>query len=120
MIDTASPRPRIVIDCLYYTTSIAFFLYMFWYYWTGDGGPTLLAMTMIPATFVLFTLQALRKNELYPALPPWANYAIATVFCLFSAYCAYYMNTNYMALGEERAGGTAWICSWVAAWRCWS
>ena len=54
----------------------------------------------------MFTLQALRDNDLYPALPPAANYVIAFAYCAFSSYCAYYMNTQYMALGLERAG--AW------------
>ena len=31
---------------------------------------------------------------------------IAFAYCAFSFYCAYYMNTEYMALGLERAG--AW------------
>src|SRR5215470_13647945 len=104
MIDTASQRPRILLDCIYYAAAIAFLLCMFYYYWTGAGGPTLLAMTMIPVTFALFTLQALRRDELYPGLSPVANYAIATAYCAFSLYCSYYMNTNYISLGEERAG----------------
>jgi TRAP transporter 4TM/12TM fusion protein len=104
MTDAARLRSPIALDCTYYAVSIGFLLYMFYYYWTGAGGPTLLAMTMIPVTFVLFTLQSLRKNELYPRLPRVANYAIALAYCAFSLYCSYYMNTNYMALGEERAG----------------
>ena len=32
------------------------------------------------------------------------NYVIAIAFCLFSIYCSWYMNTNYLALGEERNG----------------
>ena len=35
----------------------------FVYYWTGEGGPTLLAMTLVPVIFVLFTLQALRDER---------------------------------------------------------
>ena len=105
MTDATSRRsPPIALDCIYYVTAIAFVLYMFYYYWTGLGGPTLLAMSMIPVTYVLFTLQSLRENTLYPKLPPLANYAIAAAFCAFSLYCAYYMNANYRALGEERAG----------------
>ena len=105
MTATTTPRrPPVVLDWLYYVASVGFLAYMFYYYWTGEGGPTLLAMTMIPVTFALFTLQALRRNELYPKLPPIANYVIAVAYCAFSLYCAYYMNTNYMALGEERAG----------------
>jgi TRAP transporter 4TM/12TM fusion protein len=104
MTDTASRRPPLLLDCVHYAVATAFFLYMFHYYWTGEGGPTVLAMIMIPLTFVLFTLDALRKNELYPTLPPIANYAIAAAYCAFSLYCSYYMNENYMSLGEERSG----------------
>jgi TRAP transporter 4TM/12TM fusion protein len=101
---TSVRRPPFALNCIYYAASVAFLFYMFYYYWTGEGGPTLLAMTMIPVTYVLYTLQLLRRNELYPKLPAAANYAIAAVYCVFALYCAYYMNTNYMALGEERAG----------------
>jgi TRAP transporter 4TM/12TM fusion protein len=101
---TSSNRPPLALNVIYYGSSIAFFLYMFYYYWTGIGGPTLLAMAMIPVTFCLFTLQSLRANELYPKLPMAANYAIAVAYCLFSLYCAYYMQTNYISLGTERSG----------------
>jgi TRAP transporter 4TM/12TM fusion protein len=106
MTNTASrgQNPPFALDLVYYAASIAFFAFMLYYYWTGLGGPTLLAMTTIPITYVLFTLQALRKNELYPTLPPAANYAITLVYCAFSLTCAYYMNTNYVALGTDRAG----------------
>lgn len=105
MSDTTSAhRPPFVLDCLYYAVAIAFAVYMLYYYWTGNDGPVVLAMGMIPITFVLFTLQALRQNDLYPKLPMSVNYAIGAVFCLFSLYCAYYMHTNYVALGEERNG----------------
>jgi TRAP transporter 4TM/12TM fusion protein len=106
MTDTLAKRPPAIVDYLYYAIAISFFLAIFWYYWTGIGGPTLLAMTLIPVVYILFTLQALRDNDLYPALPPVANYLIAFAYCAFSAYCAYYMNDQYMALGLERAG--AW------------
>ncbi len=104
MSQTTSGPARLVLDSIYYTLSIAFFLVMLYYYWTGMGGPTLLAMTLIPVVFILYTLQSLRANELYPTLPPLANYVIAFAFCAFSAYCAYYMNTQYIPLGTDRAG----------------
>ncbi len=101
---TPQPRPPLALDAIYYTAAIGYFLAMFYYYWTGVGGPTLLAMIMIPVTYVLFTLQSLRNNDLYPQLPVTLNYIIAAAYCLFSLYCAWYMNANYVALGEERAG----------------
>ena len=96
--------PRIVVNCLYYAVAISFFLYIFYYYWTGSGGSTLLALTLIPITFILFTLQALRDNDLYPKLPPLANYIIAAVYIAISAYVSYYMTTEYEDLGTSRAG----------------
>lgn len=105
-MSATTPKRPVIVDAIYYTGSVGLFLSIFVYYWTDMGGPTLLAMTLIPIIFALFTLQSLRDNDLYPALPPAANYAIAFVYCGFSAYCAYYMNTNYMPLGLERAG--AW------------
>jgi TRAP transporter 4TM/12TM fusion protein len=101
---TAQLRPPLALECIYYATAIGFALYMFYYYWTGVGGETFLALGAIPITYVLFTLQALRANELYPSLPRAVNYVIATVYCLFSVYCSYYMVTNYVALGTERMG----------------
>jgi TRAP transporter 4TM/12TM fusion protein len=91
---------------LFYAGSVAFSLAIFYYYWTGAGGPSLLAMTVVPVVYVLFVLQALRQDDFYPGLPRAANYAIAAACCAFSLYCGYYMNTEYMPLGLERAG--AW------------
>jgi TRAP transporter 4TM/12TM fusion protein len=93
-----------VVDGIYYAAATGFFLYLFYYYCTGTGGATLLALTLIPITFALFTLQALRDNELYPRLPPIANYVIAAIYCACSLAVSYYMNTEYEALGTSRAG----------------
>ncbi len=100
----ASHRQRVVLDCVYYAVAISFFLYLLYYYWTSAGGPTLLAMTLIPITFVLFTLHALRENDFYPRLPPIANYVIAAVYIVISVAVAVYMNTQYIELGTSRAG----------------
>jgi len=79
MTDTSVPRPRIILDGIYYATAIFFFLYLFAYFWTSAGGPTLLAMTLVPITYILFILNALRENDLYPGLKPRANYVIAAI-----------------------------------------
>ncbi len=104
MTDTSVPRSRIVLDCIYYAAAIFFFLYLFAYFWTSEGGPTLLAMTLVPVTFVLFVLNALRENDLYPGLPPAANYAIAAIYVGCALGVAVYMNHEYYELGTSRAG----------------
>ena len=69
-----------VIEGLYGVTALFFFVYLLVYYWTSEGGPALLAFALVPVTFILFTLEALRKNEFYPRLPAAAQYAIAGIY----------------------------------------
>ena len=99
-----SSRPRRAVEWLYYLTALFFFVYLFVYYWTSEGGPTLLAITLVPVTFVLFTLDELRKDELYPRLPAAANYAIAALYVAVSLAVAAYMHIEYFEIGTVRAG----------------
>lgn len=106
MTDTATPytRSRLVIEWIYYLTAVFFFVYLFVYYWTAEGGPVLLAFTLVPITFILFTLEELRNNGCYPRLPMVANYLIATVYIISSIAVAVYMYTEYFEIGTVRAG----------------
>jgi TRAP transporter 4TM/12TM fusion protein len=93
-----------ILGGVYYAVALAFFLYLFLYFWTSEGGPTLLAMTLVPVTFVLFVLTALRANQLYPSLPQRANDAIAALYIAAAIAVAVYMNNEYYELGTSRAG----------------
>ena len=106
MTESAAPssRPRVAVDRLYYLTGVFFFVYLFAYYWTSAGGPSLLALTLVPVTFILFTLDELRKNEFYPRLAPAANTIIATVYIVISIAVAVYMHVEYFEIGTVRAG----------------
>jgi TRAP transporter 4TM/12TM fusion protein len=103
---TAAPasRAHTILDALYYIVAIGFFLALFSYFWTSEGGPTLLAMRMVPITYVLFVLGALRENDLYPALPAAANAVIGTVYVACALAVAWYMNAQYYEIGTSRAG----------------
>ena len=105
MSNAAAPgsAPR-VIDWLYYATATFFFLYLFGYYWTGMGGPVVLAVTLVPVTFILHTLEGLRENDFYPRLPAAAQYAIAVVYCVVCVVIAVYMHIEDEAIGTVRAG----------------
>src|SRR5947209_2306988 len=64
-------RAGLTIESLYYVAAIFFFLYLFAYLWTSEGGPTLLAMTLVPITYVLFVLNvALILYALYGYVVP--------------------------------------------------
>lgn len=104
MTDSSAGRPRFVLDCIYYAFAIFFFVYLFVYLWTSEGGATLLAMTLVPVTFVLFVLNGLRDDDLYPSLPPVANYVIAAVYIGLAAAVGYYMHTQHYDMGTVRAG----------------
>ena len=41
---------------LFYLIALFFFVYLFRYYLTGAGGPTYLAVILVPVAFILFTL----------------------------------------------------------------
>ncbi|MBF2760362.1 MAG: TRAP transporter permease [Ectothiorhodospiraceae bacterium AqS1] len=95
---------RPVVDLLYYLTAIGFFAWLFYYYLTTEGGPTLLAFTMVPITFVLFTLDSLRKGSFYPSLSEKINRAIAAVYCAIAGTVSVYLFTEFHAIGTVRAG----------------
>src|ERR1051325_5270535 len=97
-------RSQRVLDVIYYAFAIFFFLWLFTYFWTTAGGPTLLAMTLVPVTYVLFVLNSLRENDLYPALPPTANYVVGAIQIGAALMVSYYMHTEYYDLGTSRAG----------------
>jgi len=97
-------RPHPAVEWAYYLTAVFFFVYLFVYYWTSEGGPVLLAFALVPVTFILFTLEELRKNEFYPRLPAVANYAIAAVYIVISIAVAMYMFVEYEQIGTVRAG----------------
>jgi TRAP transporter 4TM/12TM fusion protein len=102
--DPPRSRSRRVIEILYLLVALYFALELFRYYLTGSGGPTLLAVTLVPITFLLFTLDALRKDELYPRLGRVANYAIALAYAAISVAVAVYMHVEFIAIGTVRAG----------------
>jgi TRAP transporter 4TM/12TM fusion protein len=104
--DAAAPasRPHRAVEALYYVTALFFFVYLLVYYWTGEGGPALLAFALVPVTFILFTLEALRKKEFYPRLPDAAQHAVAAVYGVICMAVAVYMVTEYEAIGTVRAG----------------
>ncbi|MCC6608801.1 MAG: TRAP transporter permease [Burkholderiales bacterium] len=104
MSATATRGSRIVLDTLYYIAAIGFFVALFAYFWTTEGGPTLLAMRLVPITFVLFVLGALRTNEFYPGLPRVMNAVIAAAYIGGALAVSVYMNAEYYDIGTSRAG----------------
>lgn len=104
---SASPYPKrltVALDGLYMITATVFFVYLFNYFISGEGGPTVLAVTMVPVCYVLFILQALRTNDLYPSLGPMTNIAIGAVQIGLALTVLYYIRSEFFAIRTDRAG----------------
>jgi TRAP transporter 4TM/12TM fusion protein len=93
-----------IIQVLFGISAIYFFVYLFRYYLTGVGGPTYLAVILVPVSFILFTLNGLRRNELYPRLSPAANCLIGTVYLLLCLVSILYVGIEFEEIGTVRAG----------------
>ncbi len=99
-----APTTRPVVDAIYYAVAAVFFVYLLHYYLTGAGGPTELAVLLVPATFVLYTLGALRGGGLYPRLGRLGNDMVAAVYVALAALVAVYMHLEFFEIRTVRAG----------------
>jgi TRAP transporter 4TM/12TM fusion protein len=98
------PRAEKVVPALFLIVAGVFFVYLFRYYMTGIGGPTLIAVTLVPVTFILFSLGELRSNTLYPKLGPAANYIISALYISVCLAITLYLNREFMDIRTVRAG----------------
>jgi TRAP transporter 4TM/12TM fusion protein len=92
------------IRILFFLFAFFFFVYLFRYYLTGIGGPTYLAVILVPVTFILFTLDALRNNDFYPRLGSTTNYIIGGVYITLSLVSLFYIGIEFEEIGTVRAG----------------
>ena len=97
-------RGRVWIGRFFFFTATLFSVYLFRYFLTGIGGPTQLAVKLVPITFILFTLDSLRKNDLYPRMGRTANFAVAGVYAIACIVVLVYMTLEFMEIRTVRAG----------------
>lgn len=92
------------MQVLFNLFALFFFVYLFRYYLTGVGGPTYLAVLLVPVAFILFTIDALRKGELYPKLTSTVNCLIGGVYIALSIVVLLYIGVEFEEIGTVRAG----------------
>jgi len=102
--DPPTPPPGAWAGRLYLFVAAVFSVYLFRYYLTGMGGPTLLAVTLVPVTFILFTLDSLRQDDFYPRLGRTANTIIAAGYITLSLFIVVYITREFMEIRTVRAG----------------
>lgn len=101
---TLASRIQLGAHMLFLIVGLGFFAYLMRYYVTSAGGPTLLAFTLVPIAYVLFVLDALRKNEYYAYLGPVFSALLGGAVISFCLYSTYFLHTEFEALGTVRAG----------------
>jgi TRAP transporter 4TM/12TM fusion protein len=98
------PRARTVVEVLYLIAAAGFLLRLLDYYVIGEGGPSLLAVFMVPWAFALFALDGLRTGGLYPRFGWQANALIAAIYAGACAAVGWYLFDEFEAIGTSRAG----------------
>jgi len=93
------------VACALFLLAGAFFLvYLLRYYVTGAGGPTLLAVQMVPAAIVILVLDDLRRGVFYPRLPRAPALVLAAVYIAAGAGAAAYLYLQFDAIRMVRLG----------------
>ncbi|MGM0818767.1 MAG: TRAP transporter fused permease subunit [Actinomycetota bacterium] len=83
------------------------------YYATGAGGPTMLAVGMVPVAYVVATLDDIRQGKLYPRLPPVLSAGLGMALIAVAAVAGAYLFTNFEAIRMLRMG--RWTSADLAA-----
>lgn len=97
-------RLGLVADILFYAAATGFFAYLLRYYMTGAGGPSLLAVTMVPMTLCIVVLNDLRNGRFYETLGAIIPWFIAAAYVAFSLYAASYLVREFDGIRITRMG----------------
>lgn len=104
MITEYPPRLKLALDALFYLTATIFFVFLFIYYLSGEGGPTVLTVTLLPVCYILFVLESLRGGGLYERLGLVPNLVISAVYIILALAVLYYIRTEFYEIRTVRAG----------------
>jgi TRAP transporter 4TM/12TM fusion protein len=104
MSPASTERLRTIVRALYYVVAALFSLYLLNYYFTGEGGPSRLAVALVPVTFILFVLDELRNDGPYPQFGTLTNHLIALVYIALAVASGVYMHIEYFEIETVRAG----------------
>lgn len=88
----------------FYIVALGFTAVLLNYYASGAGGPTLLAVSMVPVAYIVLTLDDLRQGTLYRRLPAVASALIGLVQVALAAAAALYLYSEFDSIRTVRVG----------------
>jgi TRAP transporter 4TM/12TM fusion protein len=86
------------ISIFFFTVCLIYLLFSVHYFATGFGGEELLAVTLVPVAYIIYVLDRLKRNALYPRLGFKANIALASILIALCAYISIYMRSEYIPI----------------------
>ncbi len=93
-----------LIEVVYFGLSFFFVIYLMRYLFTGRGGPTLLAVTLLPIAYLIVLYSQLRSNDFYPSIPSKIRAGMVIVFTILGILSSIYMSINFDEIRIVRLG----------------
>jgi len=95
---------KFIIPCFHIAT-IVYLLFSLHYFLTGLGGTTLLVVTLVPISYVMWVLNSFVAGVVpYPRLGLKPNIALAAVYIAMCIFSLIYLRVEFNALIYDRAG----------------
>ena len=88
----------------FYAVAVFFTAVLLYYYATGAGGPTTLAVGMVPVAYVMLTLDDIRSGRLYPTLPALVSAAIGAALIAVAVVAGGYLFSEFDDIRMLRLG----------------
>ena len=102
--DHAPSLPQKIAGWLFFAAALFFFGYLSRYYITGAGGPTLLAVAMVPLAVALVYLNDARRGQLYPLLGHWGGLLAAVIYSGLCLWATTHILSEFDAIRIFRVG----------------
>src|SRR5690606_32011174 len=99
-----SLRAIVSLRSLIFVCSAIMFAVLVHYFFTGAGGPRLLATRLVPLALIVHMLIVTQQDWLYPRLPAGVNYALLTLYVGICLYAIGYFYVEYENIAIWRQG----------------
>ena len=84
--------------------STIMFAMLVYYFFTGFGGPRLLATRLVPLALIIHMLIVYQNDYLYPSLPAIINHLLLILYIGICLYAIYYFYLEYENIAIWRQG----------------
>jgi TRAP transporter 4TM/12TM fusion protein len=101
---TESLRAIVTLRTLTLVFSTIMFAVLVHYFFTGLGGPRLLATRLVPLALIIHLLIVYQNDWLYPRLPPLANHLLIVLYIGICLYVIGYFYYEYENIAIWRQG----------------